>query len=272
MRRAPPFFLISCNHLIPDELGLDMLGKNLPLSYFVHDQALNNSYFLGLPQLGHVGDIHIDTLILSATCMAVILLGAAIVTPTLTSDGAGGKGQAIAEGIYGFIEDLCKGQMGHHYKHFFPLIAAIFLFVLVGNFIGVGPWRALEHMAWWPVHGGEPLEVCSPTTDFNVTFGLASIVLIVYLCSGFWAHGLGYLKLYLNPIEWLDLIIRPATLALRLMMVITADELMRAAALMMVPVLLPTGVMAFEMFIGIIQAFVFALLTSIYIGLTVSHH
>lgn len=250
-----------------------MLGKNLPLSTFIQDPALNNSYFLGLPQLGRVGDIHIDTLVLSWACMGGILAFALLVTPGLKAEAAGGKGQAILEGVYGFIEDLCKGQMGHDYKKFFPLIAAIFLFVLCGNFIGIGPWRAFEHMAGWPkLPDGEPFEVCSPTTDFNVTFGLAAVVLLVYVSSGFWAHGAKYLKLYLNPIEWLDLIIRPATLALRLMMVITADELMRAAAIMMVPVLLPTGVMAFEMFIGIIQAFVFALLTSIYIGLTVSHH
>ncbi|MBX9724166.1 MAG: F0F1 ATP synthase subunit A [Candidatus Obscuribacterales bacterium] len=249
-----------------------MLGKNLPLSTFVQDQALNNSYFLGIPQLGKVGDIHIDTLVLSWACMGFILLTAAVITPTLTSTGAGNKGQAVLEGIYTFVEDLCKGQMGHHYKHFFPLIAAIFTFVLCANFIGIGPWLFFEKQPGWPMVNGEHFEVCSPTTDFNVTFGLACISLLVYLGAGFWAHGLSYLKLYLNPIEWMDMIIRPATLALRLMMVITADELMRAAAIMMVPVLLPTGVMAFEMFIGIIQAFVFALLTSIYIGLTVSHH
>lgn len=249
-----------------------MLGKNLPLSYFVNDPALSNSYFLGIPQLGTVGDIHVDTLALSWGCMIFILGAAAVITPSLTAESAGGKGQAVLEGVYGFIEDICKGQMGHHYKQFFPLIAAIFLFVLVANFAGIGPWLFFEKMQGWPVVNGEHFEVCSPTTDFNVTFGLALIALLVYLGSGFWAHGAAYLKLYLNPIEWMDLVIRPATLALRLMMVITADELMRAAAIMMVPVLLPTGVMAFEMFIGIIQAFVFALLTSIYIGLTVSHH
>ena len=255
-----------------------MLGKNLPLSYFVHDPTFNNTSFLALPQLGfpglgHLGDIHMDTLILSWTCMGLILGAALIITPVLTSQAAGSKGQAVMEATYLFLEDICKGQMGERYKPFFPLIAGIFLFVLAGNFIGIiPPWKAMEHIAGWPVIAGEPAEICSPTTDFNVTFGLACIALLVYIGSGFWAHGPKYLKLYLNPIEWMDMIIRPATLALRLMMVITADELMRGAALLMIPVLLPTGVMAFEMFIGIIQAFVFALLTSIYIGLTVSHH
>lgn len=246
------------------------LGHNLPLKALpgMGDNPLMNSNFLGIPQLGTVGDLHIDTLATAWISMGIVLAGAAMVVPSL-SENAGGKGQAVIEGVYGFIEDLCKGQIGHHWKHFFPLIAAIFTFVLMANFIGIGPWKALE--PYLPEVAGHPTEIASPTTDFNVTLGLATVSLLVYLGAGFWAHGAGYLKLYLNPIEWLDLVIRPSTLALRLMMVITADELMRAAALLLVPCLLPTGVMAFEMFIGIIQAFVFALLTSIYIGLTVSH-
>jgi F0F1-type ATP synthase membrane subunit a len=56
------------------------------------------------------------------------------------------------------------------------------------------------------------------------------------------------------------------------MVVITADELMRGSTLLFCPFLLPAGIMAFELFIGCIQAYVFALLTSIYIGLTIKEH
>jgi F-type H+-transporting ATPase subunit a len=129
-------------------------------------------------------------------------------------------------------------------------------------------------MHGWPtLHDGEPFEICSPTTDFNVTLALALLVLVVYITAGFAVHGMKYGKLLLfNPIEWLDVVVRPATLAMRLMVVITADELMRAAFLGMMPVILPSGIMGFEMFIGFIQAMVFALLSSVYIGLTVSEH
>lgn len=246
-----------------------MLGKNLELSQFVKDPAINN-----INILGPLGSIHVDTLLLSWVCMGGMLLAAALVTRGLVVEGAGGKGQAMLEMVYKFCDDLAHGQIGHEYKKFFPLIAAIFIFVLLGNFIGVGPWRAFEHMpGWFHLKDGEPFEIASPTTDFNVTCGLAMVALIVYLGSGFWKHGFKYGKLLLtNPIEWLDLVVRPSTLALRLMVVITADELMRGAFLLMMPVLLPTGIMAFELFIGVIQAFVFALLTAIYIGLTVSEH
>jgi F-type H+-transporting ATPase subunit a len=204
--------------------------------------------------------------------MGGILLTAAAITPTMVAEGPGNKGQALLEIFYNFVDDLAHSQIGHYYKKFFALIAAIFIFVLVGNFFGVGPWKAFESMpGWFKLPDGDTFEIASPTTDFNVTVGLASIALIVYLGSGLWKHKGKYVKLMLtNPIEWLDLIVRPSTLALRLMVVITADELMRGVCLVMAPVLLPTGVMAFELFIGVIQAFVFALLTSIYIGLTVS--
>jgi F-type H+-transporting ATPase subunit a len=243
-----------------------MLGHNLPLEVIY--PASKGMEVLGMD----LGKVHADTILLSWGCMAFVLLGAALIRPSLTAKGPGNNGQGLLEMVYEFIADITKGQIGHDWKKFFPLIAAIFIFVLIANFSGILPFKALEHMAWWPQTSHGPAEIAAPSTDFNVTFGLATVALLTYLGAGFKWHGFGYLKAYLNPIEWLDLVIRPATLSLRLMMVITADELMRAAALMMVPVLLPAGVMGFEMFIGVIQAFVFALLTSIYIGLTVSHH
>jgi len=149
----------------------------------------------------------------------------------------------------------------------------------------VFPSKALEQGAQavgmhWPhiMVNGEPeaWEWKSPTTDFNVTFGLALVALFTYIGSGFWKHGGHFFKIYLfSPmswVEWLDTIIRPATLAIRLMVVITADELLRAAFLIICPILLPVGVMGFELFIGGIQALVFALLTSVYIGLTIQEH
>ncbi len=249
-----------------------MLGKNLPLSYFVHDSQICDAPFLGISALGKTGDLHVDTIALTLVSMVLILGTAAILTPRLTAENAGDLGQSLLEMYYDFMVGLTKGQMGDVYKKFLPLIAGIFIFVLINNFMGVGPWKALETFPWWPKLGHEPFELASATTDFNVTAGLATVALITYLGSGFWAHGLKYFKHYLNPIEWLDLVVRPSTLALRLMLVISADEILRSVSLTLVPWFLPTGVMAFELFIGVIQAFVFALLTSIYIGLTVSHH
>lgn len=257
-----------------------MLGNNLPLSYFIHDPKICDSAFLGIQAMGKTGDIHVDTIALAAVSMTIILGSADLITPSLTSENAGGVGQNLLEMYYDFIAYLTKDQMGHAYKKFLPLIAAIFIFILVGNFVGIGPWKMFESFSWWPRighghEGVEPFELCSPTTDFNVTFALATVSLLVYLGSGLWAHGVKYLKLFVSPmafVEWLDLVTRPATLALRLLIVITADEILRLIALMLVPVGIPVGVMGFELGIGLLQAFVFALLTSVYIGMTIAHH
>lgn len=250
-----------------------MLGKNLHLDQFIHDPAVTG---ISVPGFGTLGSIHVDTLVLSWVCMGGILAAGGLIARSLVVEGAGGKGQMLIEMYYSFIDDLAKGTIGHHYKKFFPLIAAIFIFVLIGNFVGIGPWHAFEHLpGWFHLPDGEPFELASPTTDFNVTASLAAIAVLTYLGTGFWLLKGKYILHLANPIEWLDLAIRPSTLALRLMIVITADELMRAAIITMQPIVLPTVIMAFEMFIGLIQAFVFALLTSIYIGLTAAaaeHH
>lgn len=255
-----------------------LLLKQMPGCEHIVMPAPINGLFLKLhiDPAAFIGDIHIDTLAIAFICMCLILIVCAALTQNLVVDGAGNKLQATLESVYTFISDFCEGAIGHDYKTFLPLIASIFIFVLIANFIGVGPWKAFEYLPNWPkTLNGEPWELASPTTDFNLTAGLALISLITYIGSGFWKHGAHYLKtLFFSGfmfIEWMDVVVRPATLAVRLMVVITADELLRAAVIVMQPVLLPGFVMGFELFIGVIQAFVFALLTSIYIGMTVQH-
>lgn len=251
-----------------------MLGKNLPLSEIVHDQAITS---ISLGQLGTVGDLHIDTIVMAWTAMAVVLVGCASVSSRLVVQGAGGAGQAVLEGLYTFIAGLAKGAIGdHRYKTYVPLLCALFTFILASNLIGIMPFPVLEHMSWWPHMHGEHFELAAATTDFNCTAGLAAVSILTYVFSGIAVHGFEYIKLFclkpIAPIEWLDIVVRPATLALRLLLVITADEMLRGAFLKICPVLIPTAVMGFEVFIALVQAFVFTLLTSIYIGTAVAEH
>jgi len=246
------------------------------------DKHLNPGQFESLKPIAEVKGLetlHVDTLGTAWLCMGAVLLTAAAIRPMLKDDGPGGPLQAVAEGLYKFLDDLCRNQIGHDYKKFLPLIAAIFIFVLTGNLFGIFPWGAFAHMPGWPHlphNAHEHFEVASPTTDINVTLGLALIALVVYLGAGVWKHGAHYVGMYFKPlglIEWMDMAIRPITLALRLLLVITADELTRMVALLLLPwIVAPMAVMAFEIFIAFLQAFVFALLTSIYIGLAVADH
>ena len=109
-----------------------MLGKNLLLSDVCHDPAINSINFLG-----PIGNIHVDTLVLTWTCMGLVLIGALALKPALVAEGAGGNAQGAVEGLYKFLDELAAGQIGHHYKKYFPLVAAIFIFVLTANLIGI---------------------------------------------------------------------------------------------------------------------------------------
>lgn len=255
-----------------------MLDKHLNPGQFEALKPIADIQLPGLGALGNFSTLHVDTLASSWLIMGTILVAAAAIKPTLRADGPGGTGQAIAEGIYGFMDDLCRNNIGPDYKKFLPLIAAIFIFVLMGNLFGIFPWKAFEAVPGWPMlpNGHEHFEFASPTTDINVTLGLAAIALVTYVYAGVNKHGGHYIGMYFKPlgvIEWMDLIIRPATLALRLLLVITADELTRMVALLLLPMIVaPVAVMGFEIFIAFLQAFVFALLTSIYIGLAVADH
>src|SRR5262249_48057200 len=106
-----------------------MLGKNLPLRYFIHDPQIVDRPFLAIPEIhlgpvhipeislfGLVGDIHVDSLALALACMILILVTCWCIVPMLTSERAGGAGQSLLEMFCGFIEDLTKGQMGSAYK------------------------------------------------------------------------------------------------------------------------------------------------------------
>jgi F-type H+-transporting ATPase subunit a len=257
----------------------EMLGKNLPLSNLVSDPSITGIHLpqLGPINLGTVGDIHADTIILSWVAMAGILLYFGSVSSSLVVEGPGSPNQAVAEGVYTFIADIAKQSIGEHrYRTYVPLLCGMFLFILVSNLIGIMPWQVIEHMHGWPQVGSEHFEVAATTTDFNTTAGLALVAIITYLGSGVMVHKLEYIKMFtIKPImmlEWLDIVIRPSTLALRLLLVITADELLRTTFLTICPALVPAGVMAFEVFIALVQAFVFTLLTAIYVGTAVAEH
>src|ERR1700678_532246 len=106
-----------------------MLGKNLPLSSLVSDPSVTGiPLSIGPLNLGTVGDIHADTIILSWVAMAGILLYFGSVSSSLVVEGPGGANQAVAEGIYTFIADLARGAIGEHrYRTYVPMLAGMFI-------------------------------------------------------------------------------------------------------------------------------------------------
>ncbi len=172
--------------------------------------------------------------------------------------------EVAVENILGLME----GIIGHEAKQYFPLIGTIFIYIFLCNAVALIP-------------GFVP-----PTDNINTNLAISLTVFVYYNYVGIRKQGFkNYLKHFLGPIIWLgplmlviELIghlVRPVSLALRLFGNITGDHLVLGIFSTLTPILVPVIFLALGLFVSFIQAFVFSLLSTIYIGLAVAleeHH
>jgi len=174
------------------------------------------------------------------------------------------KLQSILELIIEAFENLLVEIIGEDGKKYLPVIATIGLFILSCNLLGLVPG------------------FMSPTSKLNVTAGCALVVFVYYHWQGIKSKGLfKYLKHFtgpipaiaplLLPIEIIGHFSRPVSLSIRLFGNIFAEELLILVIASIIPFFLPLPFMAIAIFTSVIQAFVFVLLASIYIGGAVAH-
>jgi len=174
--------------------------------------------------------------------------------------------QNVAEiylsGVVAMGRDVIGEKLARHYL---PLVATIGLFVFVANMIGIIP-------------GFE-----SPTANINVTLALALIVFVYYNFEGirkngviaYFAHFMGPEKLLaplMFPIEIVSHISRIVSLSFRLFGNIKGDDLFLAVMLMLAPVVAPLAPYALLTFSGFLQAFIFMILTYVYLAGAVLLH
>jgi F-type H+-transporting ATPase subunit a len=168
--------------------------------------------------------------------------------------------EAVSEGIL----TLCEDNIGHHWaRHFFPLVATIALYVAVCNFMGLIPG------------------FFSPTSNINNNVALAIPVFLSTHIYGIRVHGIGYLKHFLGPIrsiaalplmilifiiELIGHLVRPVTLSVRLFGNMVAKHIILLVLAGLSPWLVPTLILALGTLVSIIQAFVFTLLTTLYLA------
>lgn len=171
--------------------------------------------------------------------------------------------RGIFEMITEFIAGLCEMVIGEHGRDYVPMFAAIFTYVLVNNWVGVIPGMA------------------PATEDFNMTLSMGIAVFVTYNLFGIKEHGVAYLKHFLGPVLWLgplmlvieliSHIVRPLSLGLRLANVLHGDHTVVGMFLDLVPIVLPIPFYMLGMFVGVIQAFVFTLLSMVYVAMATAH-
>ncbi len=174
------------------------------------------------------------------------------------------KLQSVLELIIQFFENLLTELIGKDGKKYLPLVGSVGLFILACNLMGLVPG------------------FMSPTSKLNVTAGCALTVFLYYHWQGIKSQGLlKYLKHFMGPIPFLAPLMvpieiishfsRPLSLSMRLFGNIFAEELLILIMASIIPFLLPLPFMAIAIITAVVQAYVFVLLSCIYIAGAVAH-
>jgi F-type H+-transporting ATPase subunit a len=186
-----------------------------------------------------------------------------------------GRIQSLAEMLYEFVANMVRQTAGKEGMKFFPFVFSLFSFILIANLIGLVPYTY------------------SVTSQIVVTFAFAALVLTLVVVYGVYRNGLGFLKLFvphgvplpvlvvLVPIEIISFLSRPISLSVRLFANILAGDITLAvfggfvvlllasngwSFLAPVPLLAIVALYALELLVACLQAFVFSVLTCVYLN------
>ena len=174
-----------------------------------------------------------------------------------------GKVQQILELVVEFLNSQMEEVIGHGGKKYLPMVATIGFFILLMNLCGQIPGFA------------------SPTSSINVTVGCALVVFLYYNYLGARKQGLvAYLKHFAGPvplmaplmvpIEIISHLARPFSLSVRLFANIFGEHQVAAVFFALIPFIVPIPIMALGLFTSVLQAFIFMVLTMVYIAGAVS--
>lgn len=196
--------------------------------------------------------------------------------------------QSLVELPFEFMVDLTQAQGGSRWRSFLPLVATLFLFILVANWMGLLPGVGTITIDR-ELHGEiEHVPLIRPANaDLNMTLAMAIVTFVAFVGWGVRVQGLGgYLKelttpLYLAPIHIIGELSRLISLSVRLFGNVFAGEALLVVMLtlplavgFLVPAafFVPTVFYGLEVLFGFVQALIFALLTLAYIALAASEH
>ncbi len=218
---------------------------------------------------------HLDTIWNTLLAAGIVLVLGFVARRALTRDNADHvptKIQLMWESVVGEVNRQVEDNLGKVHPFVAPLAISLFFFILFCNWFELLPTKLNEDL-----HVTAP-----PTADVNLTYALALLVIISVWTYGIREKGVkGYFKHFvepypfLAPLNVLEELIKPLTLALRLFGNIFAGGIMLSLiALMPLYILWGPNIVwkLFEMFIGAIQAFIFALLTVLYFAMAGAGH
>jgi F-type H+-transporting ATPase subunit a len=193
-----------------------------------------------------------------------------------------GRMQAALEGMTGFITDMVNENIGPKGRPFVPFIFSLFIFILVANLVGLVPFTF------------------TVTSHIAVTFAFAALIFLLCVIVGLARHGFHFFSLFVPantppvllllivPIELISFLSRPLTLSIRLFANMTAGHILlkvfagfvislgaaggALSLLFPVPLAMTVAFYGLELIVAVVQAYVFALLTCIYLNDSINLH
>ncbi|MDV6329789.1 F0F1 ATP synthase subunit A [Asticcacaulis sp. 201] len=233
-----------------------------------------------------VGGVHVDLSLTNSVLAMLIAVGVTLLFFALTTARASiipGRGQVVAESIFGLMDDLTDSIIGHEGRKFLPYVLTLFLFILSCNLVGMFTYF-------------------TATSQIAVTLTLAAMTILLVLGVGFIRNGLGFFKMFvpsgvpwyillvLVPIEVIAFVMRPVTLTLRLFGNMLGGHIVMKVFAGFIVTGLAMGIGGYaigalslstivalttlEFLVAYLQAFVFAVLTCVYLSdvVNIGHH
>ena len=222
------------------------------MEQFEHHSALSGI-------LESVFHIHLPDHVVMAAFVALLLTAFALLFRSRISLENPGKLQLVLEALVGGLIGMLEENVGHKGRQFLGLVGTLGLFILVSNLLGLIPFFS------------------SPTVSLNMPVGCAVVSFLYYNYQGIRAKGVGpYFKHFLGPLLPLAVIMLPIeiishlsrmlSLSIRLFGNIFGEELVVLVLGSLVPYVVPVPMMLFGVFGSVLQAFVFIMLTMIYLS------
>ncbi|MFZ2004749.1 MAG: F0F1 ATP synthase subunit A [Stellaceae bacterium] len=243
-----------------------MAGESSPLEQFMIERIVPL----------HVGSVDISyTNSALLMTIAVALITLLLVVGTRRRALVPGRLQSVAEMAYEFIAGMVDENIGHDGIEFFPLVFSIFMFVLFGNMLGLIPYSFTF------------------TSHIIVTFALAMFVFLLATLVAFARHGIRFFSFFfppgapvfmapiLVPIEVVSYLSRPVSLSIRLfanmmaghtMMAVFAGFTITLGLFGFFPIAINVALFALEVIVTALQAYVFTILTCLYLRDAVHLH
>jgi F-type H+-transporting ATPase subunit a len=205
------------------------------------------------------GNVELPDHIVMSLFVVVLVLGIFLPVGAMLREENPGRFQVLFEQLVKGLHGMIEAQVGHGAgDRYLAVIGAFTLFIFFSNAMGLFFF------------------LNPPTSNPNVTFGLAGISFVLYNVIGIRKHGFGYIKHFLGPIWWLaplffvvELVSHAArwlSLGLRLFGNMTGEHMVSGVFNKLVPLLIPLPIMALGLFAAVIQTFIFIMLTTVYIA------